>query len=112
MLPTAAALLAALPTAVSAAPGEVTYLTPHNGRTCGSWVAQRRNGDLSIWQIEAWGLGLLSGSAAVQRGSDFLNGVEPDGVYGWVDNYCKDHPLAPLTDALVALANDRGIRGR
>jgi len=112
MLRTAAALLAALPTAVSAAPGEVTYLTPHNGRTCGSWVAQRRNGDPSIWQIEAWALGFLFGLAAVQWGSDCLKGVEPDGVYGWVDNFCRDHPVAPPTDALVALANDRGIRGR
>ena len=54
-------------------------------------------------------MGFLSGMAAMQTSSDFLKGVEPAAVFGWLDNYCRDHALNEVSDALQALAAERGL---
>jgi hypothetical protein len=68
--------------------------------SCGSWTANRRAGADSALQAEQWVLGFLSGIGFVsQNGDDPLKHTDPDGVWGWMDNYCGDHPIrlmAPL----------------
>lgn len=53
---------------------------------------------------EQWVLGFLSGVgyAANQDGIDPLNGVDDQGVWAWVDNYCRNHPLNLVVTAAAA----------
>jgi hypothetical protein len=44
--------------------------------------------------------------------SDFLQGLDPEAVFGWLDNHCSANPLEPLPNALVDLALERGMRAR
>ncbi len=53
---------------------------------------------------EQWILGFLSGVgyAGNESGLDPLIGVDDEGVWAWVDNYCQAHPLDLLIQAAVA----------
>jgi hypothetical protein len=62
-------------------------ITTMGDRTCGQWVAQRKDG-----AVQSWLAGYLSG-LAVAFNNDAL--AEPDGesIFLWMDNYCAAHPL-------------------
>ena len=62
-----------------------------------------------LWQIEQWVAGFLSGMAVKQSGSDFLNGLDAEAVFGWLDNYCSAHPLERISNAPLDLASERGM---
>ncbi len=100
-----AGLLTALPAVSSAR--DVAILAPPNN-SCGSWVSHRRAPRPMLAQYEQWVLGFVSGIAVTQMSTDFLKGLDPAAVYGWLDNYCRAHPLEPLPNALQDLAQERG----
>jgi hypothetical protein len=72
--------------------------------SCGAWTAARHENKPLSWMSEQWVLGFLTGVgyAANQYGIDSLNGVDDQGVWAWVDNYCRDHPLILLLTAAAA----------
>jgi hypothetical protein len=72
--------------------------------SCGAWTAARRSESAS--SHEQWVLGFLSGlGAGVEvSGLDPLKGVDPEGVWAWVDNYCQAKPLDALLTAAEAFA--------
>ena len=71
--------------------------------SCGGWTAHRRDNTADV--PEFWVLGFLSGAAAGSWASparlDPLNGVDAEGVWAWIDNYCRTHPLDSLVNAAV-----------
>ena len=47
-----------------------------------------------------WVVGYLSGVGAVDvAGYDPLNGMDAEGVFAWIDNYCRAHPLDKIEKA-------------
>jgi len=72
--------------------------------TCGRWTAERRANSVRSWVDEHWILGFLSGVAYEGRnnGIDPLTGVDNDAVWAWIDNYCREKPLAMLIVAAIA----------
>ena len=38
--------------------------------------------------------------------TDFLKGNDADGVYAWMDNYCRAHPLDSLPVAAAPLIRE------
>jgi hypothetical protein len=54
---------------------------------------------------EQWILGFLAGSADAfashdpSNGIDPLNGTDHEGVWAWIDNYCRDHPIEQMVSA-------------
>jgi hypothetical protein len=72
--------------------------------SCGSWTASRR--DRTALGLEQWILGFLSGAGFVGStssvGVDPLKGVDADGAWAWMDNYCRNQPLKELADAAMA----------
>jgi len=48
---------------------------------------------------EQWVLGYVSGVSAVTP----LKRAAADGVWAWMDKYCRDHPLDNISEAGVAL---------
>jgi hypothetical protein len=100
-----AALLAALSPPAPAA--NVAILEPTNN-SCGSWLAYRRAGNPTLGQIEQWIAGYASGIAIMQSSTDYLRGLDPEAVFGWLDDHCGANPLEPLSDAVMDLAHERG----
>jgi hypothetical protein len=49
---------------------------------------------------ENWVTGFLSGVGFVgEYGADPLNGMDADGVWAWIDNYCSANPIKDIADA-------------
>jgi hypothetical protein len=55
----------------------------------------------------AWVLGFLSGMnyhhATRQKVGNITRGTDIDGLFAWIDNYCKQHPLDTIANATEAL---------
>jgi hypothetical protein len=73
--------------------------------SCGSWTASRGGQTTGIY--EQWVVGFLSGVGyeGTGQGDDPLAGVDANGVWAWVDNYCRAHPLDQIV--MAAKAFDR-----
>ena len=80
--------------ASAADPGNYNALGVGTG-SCGSWTAARRNPyGLQTLANQQWVLGFLSGIGFMGAGvSNPLNGVDAEGVWAWIDSYCRDRPL-------------------
>ena len=81
-------------------------------QSCGSWTASRRayvpggpatHAAQTALQEMEWITGFLSGIAS-QGSLDPLNNVDVQGVWAWIDNYCRAHPLEAIGDAAAAFA--------
>jgi hypothetical protein len=92
-----------------------TFLTSHRAfsqtftvlgfgnESCGTWNIDRQS-DEAIGD-EAWVLGFVSASNAALMGSTKKNvtiTTDMNGVFGWIDNYCKNNPTNNLTTATEA----------
>jgi hypothetical protein len=71
--------------------------------SCGTWTADRRQQSGAALQDEQWVVGFLSGIG--YRGdddSDPLKGMDAQGVWAWIDNYCLAHPIETVSTAAKA----------
>jgi hypothetical protein len=50
----------------------------------------------------SWALGFISGVAVYSEDLNPLNGIDADGVFSWLDNYCQPRPRATFIEALRA----------
>lgn len=66
--------------------------------SCASWLDHCRQGGSADMQ---WVLGYLSGMAGWSN-SDPLRGIDAQGAWYWLDNFCSSHPDRPLVDGLDA----------
>jgi len=73
--------------------------------SCERWTADRRHDGVAARQDEQWVLGYLS---AVADWSDLdpLHGIDGQGVWVWMDNYCQANPLVRITEAASAFVRD------
>jgi hypothetical protein len=87
---------------VSAEAGEFgNYtLTGEGGRSCGIWTKLRR--DRREGLDAQWILGFLSGAAHFEPSLDPMNGVDAQGIFVWIDNYCLAHPIEQIVIASAA----------
>jgi hypothetical protein len=70
--------------------------------SCGTWMVDRREGMASGPQ--QWVSGFLSGVgfALASKNYDPLHGVDADGVWAWIDNYCRANPIDIVINAAEA----------
>ncbi len=57
-----------------------------------------------------WVVGFLSGYGLRESsvgGFDPLKGMDAEGVWGWIDNYCRERPTAKIWEASLAFVNAR-----
>jgi hypothetical protein len=85
--------------ASGAADGRPEYTMIGQGQlTCGAWSEHRDTKSAS--SLQQWMLGFLSGAGFVgSPKTDPLQGVDGLGVFAWVDNYCRGHPLDTIATA-------------
>jgi hypothetical protein len=87
---------------VLATASAVTILRLKNNR-CGTCVAERSDlNSPKLWQREVWVLGFLSGMAAMQSGTDGLNGLD-EMLFTWARQPlpCSSARLARYCSAQV-----------
>lgn len=68
--------------------------------SCGTWTKVRR--DRREGLDAQWILGFLSGVAHYDGSLDPMHGVDAEGVFGWIDNYCRAHPIEQIVTASAA----------
>jgi hypothetical protein len=76
--------------------------------SCGEWQQYRSTGNKpGSYQAQAWIDGWLSASNIAGTGVDFL-APHPSSIayYAWLDNYCGQHPLDLLVDAVRPLESE------
>jgi hypothetical protein len=69
--------------------------------SCERWTADRRQDGLAARRDEQWVLGYLS---AVADWTDFdpLHGIDEQGIWAWMDNYCQANSLVKIAEAASA----------
>jgi hypothetical protein len=82
--------------------------------SCGEWQQYRSTGDKpGSYQAQAWIDGYLSGSNAAGSDADFLAAKTSSvAYYSWIDNYCGQHPLDLLVQAVMFLKKELLSRAR
>ena len=80
-----------------------------DGMSCGGWQHQRAIRSQFAVNLQAWAMGYLSGRAIDE---DILEGTDPQGVFAWIDNYCRLHALDGLPLAVGALVDELTNRAR
>lgn len=77
--------------------------------SCREWQDNRAN--VVGLQQRSWIAGYLSGHNVASWGGDFLEPKpDVDAMWTWIDNYCKNKPLAHLMDAVNALKDELEAR--
>jgi hypothetical protein len=71
--------------------------------SCGKWTEIRSN--KTAWTAEIWLLGYISAynQYVPNDRQDLTDHVDVEGVFGWIDNWCKANPLAQLNTAATKL---------
>jgi hypothetical protein len=59
--------------------------------SCGQWVAVSAENSVETLNARNWLIGYMSG-IAIGSGRNILNGVDPETIYEWMDNYCRENP--------------------
>ena len=73
--------------------------------SCGTWTKERRHRDLASYVLESWVLGYISAINVhvLKNSEDISAGTNNEGLLGWMDNYCQEHPLDEVRVAADAL---------
>ena len=78
--------------------------------SCGAWTERRRSESSGPFQF--WLLGYITGinQFAAFGIEDISEGTDASGLFGWIDNWCRDHPLDTLNKAATHLAIDLQVK--
>ncbi len=67
--------------------------------------------DMDLATQTAWVNGFLSAFNFYGTSKeDIANGIDANGVFAWIDNYCAAHPLDNITRATIALITELSKR--
>jgi hypothetical protein len=85
----------------------------HGNVSCGEWQRHRKQpeGTLARAGVEAWVLGYVT-RASYDEDANLGQGTDHEGLWAWVDNYCRNHPLDTLAVASEHLVDELQRRRR
>ena len=73
--------------------------------SCEAWTSDRNARQSQAREL--WVIGYLGGTKASDADNpNFLNGMDGNAIFAWIDNYCKAKPPDNLVTALLALARE------
>jgi len=95
--------LAAPAPSIAGADGSFSFSIRGPGAiSCGAYVRARENGNATAYE-QFW-LGYATAyNESAPKTYDILGGVDPDGSFLWLENYCREKPLELFFDAIQAL---------
>ena len=73
--------------------------------SCDSWASARLTPQATLAFAEGqWVLAFLSGVGFMggDTGNNPLNGIDAQGVWAWIDDYCRVHPSEKIAQAAAA----------
>ena len=91
-------------TAQAADPGQSTPPMSYGAgvKSCGTWLADRRENGVMAAVDTAWLLGWVSAAGYYDaRGN--LRHTDSDAIAAWVDKFCREHPLDDISIAAAQL---------
>lgn len=101
-----AMLVAVAVMSASPAIAETVNTSGAGGISCGKWTASRVSPMApEKMMVVSWVQGFLS-SLSLSTNRDLLGGRDFEALLGYVDNYCRAHPLDRIADATVSLADE------
>jgi hypothetical protein len=75
--------------------------------SCGSWQQERRTRSITLYGSEAWVLGYVTRAnydgASTGANANLTAGTDAEGLYAWIDNYCRANPLKNFASAVEGL---------
>ena len=80
--------------------------------SCGTWTRQRGQGGVQTDIDKEWILGFVTGVnwdraiTPASRGSLLGKGIDTNGWFGFVDNYCLSHPRDTVLEAAIDLIRE------
>ena len=82
--------------------------------SCGQWTQDRKARSFEAVSRESWVTGFLSAYnvAGLAKSGNITSGLDSEGLFSWIDNYCASHPLDQLVKATVELINTLKQQGR
>lgn len=82
--------------------------------SCGEWQKFKATNDrASLFQMQAWVDGFLSGQNLMSEAPDILvDKPNSTAFYAWIDNYCAANPLDSIAQASVKLRIELESRAR
>jgi hypothetical protein len=97
-------MLAAIVALTFAAPQARAFTQFGQGNQSCGWWTEKRNTKQDLGPM-SWVTGYLSGVATMVATDtfDMLEGNDAQGLWGWIDNYCRTNPLDKLSAAVDAL---------
>jgi hypothetical protein len=84
--------------------------------SCGYWLDVRANrsitNDARFVQAREWVSGFISAFNWYMRppGGDVAQSTDREGMYAWLDLYCREHPTVGLAKAVEQLVEHLGSR--
>jgi hypothetical protein len=72
-------------------------------QSCGTWTQNRRSQSNLQYLMSQWVMGWVS--ARGYYGTP-MRKADADALDGWIDNYCREHPLEQLKGAAEALVRE------
>jgi hypothetical protein len=92
-------------------PAMTLYVSGTGTLSCGSWTAARHALDRHQAQLDQqWIEGFLTGVGWTSGAGGFqplITVPDREAVPAWVDNYCRAHPVAPLSSAAAEFSEER-----
>ena len=78
---------------------------------CGTWLRERHARSPRLHLYEIWVVKYIAGGdwADIPR-PDFFAKVDAEGMLGWVDNYCRAHPINNVQRAAEQLVIELIVR--
>ena len=81
------------------------------GFSCGRWQQGRRTKEPTSFTAQAWVLGYLT-RANYSGDTSLTAGTDADGVFAWIDNFCRANPLKDIADAAEYLVAELQVQAR
>jgi hypothetical protein len=86
----------------------------HGNSSCGEWLRDRQQDSWGSVVNKAWVARYITSVNKAYAGA-LTAGTDAEGMFAWLDNYCRSHPLASIfqaTDSLTLELVKRVIQSR
>lgn len=114
LVPQAILIAIALLASQVCALADTVMILGHGNESCGTWLQNRGSQSYAEAAQLSWVLGYVTAfnNYAEHQSGNISAGTDSDGLFSWIDAYCRANPLDTLLRASGALIRELERRGR